>query len=373
MKAKQLTANFYHKDGKRYIEPTTIIEKDGVKLGIIGLTTPMSAKFEEDTGHLKNMKFSSPSEEAKVQIKALKEKGVDAIVVLAHMGIENENNIPDTGVADLVNNVEGIDVIIVGHMHKNVSSETIKDTVVTEPHRYGTVVSEVDLTFDVGKDGKVKLLSKTAKTVPVKDYEADPEIVEIYKPYHEELRRLNNVTIGQSATDMVPQERKHGVSVSFLQDTGLSSLITDVERHYSNADVVSFYFDTIQPGDTKYRYNAERKKSKYVTFDIFGGVSYNIDLRKPSGEKIVDLKLADGTPVTDDMKIKLGMNSYRFGQMTKKGGIWEGQQIPTLWESKVAMGQEKGTIQNMMLDYITNVKKGKVEGVSHNHWKIIGL
>ena len=422
MKAKQLTANFYHKDGKRYIEPTTIIEKDGIKLGIIGLTTPMSAKFEEDTGHLKNMKFSSPSEEAKVQIKALKEKGVDAIVVLAHMGIENENNIPDTGVADLVNNVEGIDVIIAGHMHKNVSSETIKDTVITEPHRYGTVVSEVDLTFDVDKDGKVKLLSKTAKTVPVKDYEADPEIVEIYKPYHEELRRLNNVTIGQSAMDMVPQERKHGVSVSFLQDTGLSSLITDVERHYSNADVVSFafdhekarmdkgdikkkdiifnyryaggdvtvyevtgkqlkeymnwsanYFDTIQPGDTEYRYNAERKKSKYVTFDIFGGVSYNIDLRKPSGEKIVDLKLADGTPVTDDMKIKLGMNSYRFGQMTKKGGIWEGQQIPTLWESKVAMGQEKGTIQNMMIDYITNVKKGKVEGVSHNHWKIIGL
>ena len=422
MKAKQLTANFYHKDGKRYIEPTTIIEKDGVKLGIIGLTTPMSAKFEEDTGHLKNMKFSSPSEEAKVQIKALKEKGVDAIVVLAHMGIENENNIPDTGVADLVNNVEGIDVIIAGHMHKNVSSETIKDTVVTEPHRYGTVVSEVDLTFDVDKDGKVKLLSKTAKTVPVKDYEADPEIVEIYKPYHEELRRLNNVTIGQSAMDMVPQERKHGVSVSFLQDTGLSSLITDVERHYSNADVVSFafdhekarmdkgdikkkdiifnyrytggdvtvyevtgkqlkeymnwsanYFDTIQPGDTEYRYNAERKKSKYVTFDIFGGVSYNIDLRKPSGEKIVDLKLADGTPVTDDMKIKLGMNSYRFGQMTKKGGIWEGQQIPTLWESKVAMGQEKGTIQNMMIDYISNVKKGKVEGISHNRWKIIGL
>ncbi len=422
MKAKQLTANFYHKDGKRYIEPTTIIEKDGVKLRIIGLTTPMSAKFEEDTGHLKNMKFSSPSEEAKVQIKALKEKGVDAIVVLAHMGIENENNIPDTGVADLVNNVEGIDVIIAGHMHKNVSSETIKDTVVTEPHRYGTVVSEVDLTFDMDKDGKVKLLSKTAKTVPVKDYEADPEIVEIYKPYHEELRRLNNVTIGQSATDMVPQERKHGVSVSFLQDTGLSSLITDVERYYSKADVVSFafdhekarmdkgdikkkdiifnyryaggdvtvyevtgkqfkeymnwsanYFDTIQPGDTEYRYNAERKKSKYVTFDIFGGVSYNIDLRKPSGEKIVDLKLADGTPVTDDMKIKLGMNSYRFGQMTKKGGIWEGQQIPTLWESKVAMGQEKGTIQNMMIDYITNVKKGKVEGVSHNRWKIIGI
>lgn len=45
--AKILTANFYHKDGKRYVEPTTIIERDGVKLGIIGLTTPMSAIFEK--------------------------------------------------------------------------------------------------------------------------------------------------------------------------------------------------------------------------------------------------------------------------------------------------------------------------------------
>ena len=423
IKAKILTANFYYKDnGKRYVEPTTIIEKDGVKLGIIGLSTPMSAKFEEDTGNLKDMKFSSPTEETKEQIKALKEKGVDAIVVLAHMGIENENNIPDTGVADLINNVDGIDVIIAGHMHKNVSSETIKETVITEPHRYGTVVSEVDLNFDVDKDGKVKLVSKQAKTVPVKDYEADAQIVEIYKPYHEELRRLNNVKIGETAIDMVPQERKHGVSIAFSQDTGLSSFITDVERHYSNADVVSFafdhekarmdkgdikkkdiifnyryaggdvtvyevtgkqlkeymnwsadYFDTIQPGDTEYRYNAERKKSKYVTFDIFGGVQYQIDLRKPSGEKIVDLKLADGTPVTDEMKIKLGMNSYRFGQLTKKGGIWADQKIPTLWESKVAMGREAGTIQNMMIDYITNVKKGKIEGVSHNRWKLVGL
>ena len=423
IKAKILTANFYYKDsGKRYVEPTTIIEKDGVKLGIIGLSTPMSAKFEEDTGNLKDMKFSSPTEETKEQIKALKEKGVDAIVVLAHMGIENENNIPDTGVADLINNVDGIDVIIAGHMHKNVSSETIKETVITEPHRYGTVVSEVDLNFDVDKDGKVKLVSKQAKTVPVKDYEADAQIVEIYKPYHEELRRLNIVKIGETVIDMVPQERKRGVSIAFSQDTGLSSFITDVERYYSNADVVSFsfdhekarmdkgdikkkdiifnyryaggdvtvyevtgkqlkeymnwsadYFDTIQPGDTEYRYNAERKKSKYVTFDIFGGVQYQIDLRKPSGEKIVDLKLADGTPVTDDMKIKLGMNSYRFGQLTKKGGIWEGQQIPVLWESKVAMGREKGTIQNMMIDYITNVKKGKIEGVSHNRWKLVGL
>jgi len=423
IKAKKLTANFYYKkNDKRYIDATTIIEKDGVKLGIIGLSTPMSAKFEEDTGNLKDMKFTSPTEEARAQVEKLKAKGVDAIIVIAHMGIENENKIPDTGMRDVINAVDGIDVVIAGHMHKDVPSETIKNTLITEPHRYGTVVSEVDLTFDINDKKEVKLVKKESKTVPVKALEADKKIAEIYKPYHEKLRELNNVVIGQTENEMVPQETKHGVSAAFSRDTGLSSFINDVEQHYSGADVVTFsfdhqkarmnkgdikkkdiifnyryaggdvtvyemtgkqlkeymewsanYFDTIQPGDTEYRYNAERKKSKYVTYDIFGGVNYKIDLRNPQGSKIVDLTLADGKPVTDDMKLKVGMNSYRFAQLNGKGGIWEGQQIPVLWESKVAMGREKGTIQNMMIDYITNVKKGKIDGQSHNRWEIIGL
>lgn len=423
IKAKKLTANFYHKkNDKRYIDATTIIEKDGVKLGIIGLSTPMSAKFEEDTGNLKDMKFTSPTEEARTQVEKLKAKGVDAIIAVTHMGIDNENNIPDTGMRDVINAVDGIDVVIAGHMHKDVPSETIKNTLITEPHRYGTVVSEVDLTFDINDKKEVKLVKKESKTVPVKALEADKKIEEIYKPYHEKLRELNNVVIGQTANEMVPQETKHGVSAAFSKDTGLSSFINDVEQYYSGADVVTFsfdhqkarmdkgdikkkdiifnyryaggdvtvyemtgkqlkeymewsanYFDTIQPGDTEYRYNAERKKSKYVTYDIFGGVNYKIDLRNPQGSKIVDLTLADGKPVTDDMKLKVGMNSYRFAQLNGKGGIWEGQQIPVLWESKVAMGREKGTIQNMMIDYITNVKKGKIDGQSHNRWEIIGL
>ena len=423
IKAKKLTANFYYKkNDKRYIDATTIIEKDGVKLGIIGLSTPMSAKFEEDTGNLKDMKFTSPTEEARTQVEKLKAKGVDAIIAVTHMGIDNENNIPDTGMRDVINAVDGIDVVIAGHMHKDVPSETIKNTLITEPHRYGTVVSEVDLTFDINDKKEVKLVKKESKTVPVKELEADKKIAEIYKPYHEKLRELNNVVIGQTENEMVPQETKHGVSAAFSKDTGLSSFINDVEQHYSGADVVTFsfdhqkarmdkgdikkkdiifnyryaggdvtvyeltgkqlkeymewsanYFDTIQPGDTEYRYNAERKKSKYVTYDIFGGVNYKIDLRNPQGSKIVDLTLADGKPVTDDMKLKVGMNSYRFAQLNGKGGIWEGQQIPVLWESKVAMGREKGTIQNMMIDYITNVKKGKIDGQSHNRWEIIGL
>ena len=423
IKAKKLAANLYHKDGKRYLQPTTIIQKDGVKIGIIGLTTPMSAKFEEDTGNLKDYKYVSIIEETKKQVKNLKAKKVDAIVAVAHMGIENENNIPETGLRDLANAVPEIDAIVAGHMHQDVKSETINGVLITEPHRYGTVLSEIDLKFDVNdKTKKVKLLGKTATTTPVKNLEADKKVEEIYKPYHERLREIANEKIGETENDMVPQGKIHGVSISFAKDTGMSSFITDVEKYYSKADVVSFaydyenvkldkgdikrkdiaynyryaggdvsvyemtgkqlkdymewaadYFDTIQKGDTNYRYNDVRGKSKYVTFDIFGGVSYKIDLRNQKGNKIVDLKLADGRKITPDMKLKVGMNSYRFDQLIKKGGIFEGQNIPLVWSSKDEMGQDKGRIQSMMIDYIKNVKGGKIDGKSHDRWELIGL
>ena len=423
IKAKKLAANLYYKDGKRYLQPTTIIQKDGVKIGIIGLTTSMSAKFEEDTGNLKDYKYVSIIEETKKQVKNLKAKKVDAIVAVAHMGIENENNIPETGLRDLANAVPEIDAIVAGHMHQDVKSETINGVLITEPHRYGTVLSEIDLKFDVNdKTKKVKLLGKTATTTPVKNLEADKKVEEIYKPYHERLREIANEKIGETENDMVPQGKIHGVSISFAKDTGMSSFITDVEKYYSKADVVSFaydyenvkldkgdikrkditynyryaggdvsvyemtgkqlkdymewaadYFDTIQKGDTNYRYNDVRGKSKYVTFDIFGGVSYKIDLRNQKGNKIVDLKLADGRKITPDMKLKVGMNSYRFDQLIKKGGIFEGQNIPLVWSSKDEMGQDKGRIQSMMIDYIKNVKGGKIDGKSHDRWEIIGL
>ena len=432
MKFKKLTANLYYhenaendtnfsKDKSRYLDATTIIEKEGVKIGIIGLSTPMSAQFEEDTGYLNDFYFVSPIKEAQKQIKKLKEEGANAIVVVAHMGIENENGIPETGVRDLANAVPEIDVIVAGHMHQNIPKEIINGVLITEPHRYGTFVSEVDLKFEI--DGKnIKLISKDSTTVPVKNEESDEKIEEIYKPFHHRLCVIADEEIGETLNDMVPKEKHHGVSAAFGKDTGMSSFITDVELYYSGADVVSFaynyenvrldkgkirrkdivynyrytggdvtiyemtgkqlkdymewsadYFDTIQSGDTEYRYNSERANGKYVTFDIFGGVKYKIDLRNEKGNKITNLMLVNGIKITPNMKLKVGMNAYRFEQLARKGGIFDGQNIPVLWASKEAIGNIKGTIQNMMLDYIRNVKNGVIDGKSHNNWEIIGL
>ena len=102
-------------------------------------------------------------------------------------------------------------------------------------------------------------------------------------------------------------------------------------------------------------------------------MKYKIDLRNEKGNKITNLMLVNGTKVTPEMKLKVGMNAYRFEQLARKGGIFDGQEIPVLWASKEAIGNIKGTIQNMMIDYIRDVKKGVIDRKSHNNWEIIGL
>lgn len=81
---------------------------------------------------------------------------------------------------------------------------------------------------------------------------------------------------------------------------------------------VADYFNPVQDGDVTYSFNPARRSSKYSTNDFFAGVTYTIDLRQPVGQRITNLKLADGTVVQPDTEIRLGMNSYRMGHLTKK-------------------------------------------------------
>ena len=420
---KVLSANIYYKTGERYLEPSTIMTVDGIKVGLIGATTPLVEQFEEESGNVKDMRFAMPADEIRKEVQNMKKQGADVIVLLAHMGLPNENNIPGTGVVDIANEVSGIDVIIAGHEHKNVSKQVVNGTIITEPYRYGAAISVVDLKFNVDAKGKKTLINKDAKTISVNSEKSDKKVEEIYAPYSEILIKDANVKVGETANDMVPQVLVKGIPSIYMKDSGLSTLFGDVQIYYSKADVVSFlvdnkkavlnkgdikkkdiannyqytsgettvyeltgkdlkdymewsaaYFDTVKPGDTEYRYDPVRGASKYMTYDMFGGVKYKIDLREAPGNRIKDLRLVKGNKkVTDDMKIKVGLNAYRYEMLVAKGGPLEGRRVDPIWDSKTAFGEEEGTIRNMTIRYIRDAKKGKIDGKAHGYWEVIGI
>ncbi|MGF6191895.1 2',3'-cyclic-nucleotide 2'-phosphodiesterase/3'-nucleotidase [Serratia sp. 509] len=421
-KGTALAGNIFWDSGKPYLPAYKIVERQGVKIGIIGMDTPMTAEFAKGTDRIDGLTFTDPVQAVKKVIQQIHGQ-VDAIVLVAHMGIDNENQRPGTGVGDIARANPELAAIVAGHMHVKVDKEVINGVIVTEPDKYGRALSRIDLQFEQ-QNGKYVLINKDSYTYPIKGISSDKKLEEIYQPFHTILRANANRPIAQlTGQDLVSPDAVKGIPQVHIQDTGISALYQEAARHYApKAQVIALQIDNDRPklnvgtitakdiafnyqyaggeitvyqltgkelkkymewsadyfnqqhdGDVTYSFNPQRRASKYSTNDFFDGVTYTIDLRKPVGQRITELKLNDGTPVTDSTPIQLGMNSYRMGHLTQKGGVLEGMQFPVLSDTKAEFGEEAGTIRNLTIRYLTEVKKGEYQGKAMHRWKLVGL
>lgn len=421
-KGTSLAGNIKREDGNPFLPAYKIIEKNGIKIGMIGMDTPMTQVFAEGTNRLEGMTFTNPSLEVKKVIKQIDDK-VDAIVLVAHMGLDNENNIEATGVTDIANDNPEIDAIVAGHMHTRIDKATVNGVIITEPDKYGRALSRIDLQFEE-KNGQFTLVNKDSFTYKIKGIESDEKMEELYAPYHKRLREnANRVVAELLGVDLVPENEIKGIPQVHIQDTGISALFQEASMHYAPlANVIALqidndmaeldvgkikakdiaynyqyaggeitvydmtgkelktymewsagYFNSVKEGDVTYSFNLDRRSSKYSTNDFFAGVTYTIDLTKPAGERIADLKFSDGKAITNTTPIRIGMNSYRMGHLTKTGGVLEGRTFPVLFDTEEEFGEDEGTIRNLTIRYLNEVKDGKYEGKPISRWTLSGL
>lgn len=417
-----IVGNLYNEDGTRFMPAYSIVERSGIKIGVIGMTTPLIEKFEAGTDHLKGVHTTDPVEETKKVVKELEGK-VDVMVGLIHMGEDNENEITNTGVTDLANAVPELSVIFAGHMHKQIDGKLINGVLVTEPSKYGERLSKVDLTFKKEND-KYLLKDKKSNVIDVSKYKSDKELEDKLQPFHNALRDEANKVIGElKVMPLVPDEQIKGIPEIQIAPTALTTFFNEVQLYYSKADAVAIgienekaklnigpikkkdiafnyrytggettvyevtgkdlkdymewsaaYFNQLKEGDITPSFNPTRRNSKYSTNDIFGGINYNIDLSKPAGNRIVNLTYRDGKEIKDSDTLKLGLNSYRMDQLLSKGGALEGRSnIKKLWSSKDEYGEDAGTIRNRSIDYIMNVKGGLLDGHVAENWSLLGI
>ncbi|WP_122033184.1 bifunctional UDP-sugar hydrolase/5'-nucleotidase [Aliivibrio sp. EL58] len=421
-KGTSLAGNIKREDGNPFLPAYKIIEKNGIKIGMIGMDTPMTQVFAAGTNRLEGMTFTNPSLEVKKVIKQIDDK-VDAIVLVAHMGLDNENNIEATGVTDIANDNPEIDAIVAGHMHTRIDKATVNGVIITEPDKYGRALSRIDLQFEE-KNGQFTLVNKDSFTYKIKGVESDEKMEELYAPYHKRLREnANRVVAELLGVDLVPENEIIGIPQVHIQDTGISALFQEASMHYAPlANVIALqidndmaeldvgkikakdiaynyqyaggeitvydmtgkelktymewsagYFNSVKEGDVTYSFNLDRRSSKYSTNDFFAGVTYTIDLTKPAGERIADLKFSDGKAITNTTPIRIGMNSYRMGHLTKTGGVLEGRTFPVLFDTEEEFGEDEGTIRNLTIRYLNEVKNGKYEGKPMSRWALSGL
>lgn len=175
--------------------PSMVKEFAGIKVGIIGITTP-GLPFWLNKGQLGSIRALDPLIETKKAIGSLQDKGVHCIIAAGHMGLKRYD---EDDYANQVNRIVGecpeIDLYIAGHTHRDRPSTLIGDTLFTQAGYYGIWAGKVDLTFL--KEG-TKLIRRNAQTVlmdqRVKD---DPLVEQITAPYREKSVKSLRSMVGK--------------------------------------------------------------------------------------------------------------------------------------------------------------------------------
>ena len=142
--------------GEPVFTENMLIDSKAGKIGIFGLTTP-ETQTKANPNNVASLNFIAGEamyDIAKQQVNELTEAGAKYIVCVAHLGID-EGSKPNRSV-DVIDNVEGIDIVIDGHSHSVLEGDDDDDTILVST---GTKLSNVGVIIMDGEDITTKLIS----------------------------------------------------------------------------------------------------------------------------------------------------------------------------------------------------------------------
>ena len=353
-----LAANVAAADGGAApFAPSLVKTVNGVRVGVVGLAQPAVSAWH-DSSLWRGMRFEDPAAAARREVRRLREaERCDLVVLLAHGGLDKlASGAPRPGQLGgenfgerLANDVPGVDLVILGHTHERIDSLSVAGVAVTQPGRSGEVLGRADFEVERGVDG-ARVRSLRLVLLAVDDtVAADPRIAALAAPYEAEARRALGVAVARAAAPI-------GAPAGRLADGPMWELLHRMQLAASGADVsltALFRPDVTLEGPITLRdlmraypyenrlvmleltgaqvraalEHAARWFNTYAFspdsalvdsafagyhFDTAEGLSYEIDLTRPPGERIVRLGL-NGAPLDDARRLRVVMNDYRAG------------------------------------------------------------
>jgi 2',3'-cyclic-nucleotide 2'-phosphodiesterase (5'-nucleotidase family) len=103
-------------------QPYTIIQVGGVNVGILGLATPQTY-FTTHPSNIANLEFLDPLETTEKWVPIIRDAGADLVILLTHIGGSQDEYGVITFESESYNlgSVQGVDGILLGHSHRNIS------------------------------------------------------------------------------------------------------------------------------------------------------------------------------------------------------------------------------------------------------------
>lgn len=406
-----LSANILDdKTGEAFYGQPYIIKElpAGIKVGILGLTTPYIPNWEQPE-HIEGIRFSNPVEEAKKWVSFLREdKQVDIVVVSYHGGFERDL---DTGEPtemltgenqgyQLCQEVEGMDVLLTGHQHRQIEDKEINGVIVVQPGNKGLALGKVTLQLEETDNGW-ECIGKDSELIYASEVEADQKILALTDVYEKSTQEWLDQPIGKIDGDMLV----HDPLEIRLQDSALIEFINHVQMVKAGVTISNTaLFDNTSPGlpenvtmrdivsnymfpntlkviritgqDMKEalersasyfkQYDGEKvevnptfiePKPQHYNYDMWEGIDYVINISRPVGERIVKLEY-EGKPVVMDERYDVVMNNYRAGG----GGDY------FMYKDKPVIKEIQIDVSELLANYFLNQKI--VKATVDNNWHV---
>lgn len=221
------------KTGEPVFAPYAIERVDGIPVGFIGVVLKATPTVVTPSG-VAGLEFLDEAATVNRYVQALKDEGVETIVVLIHQGGRGtRSGGPITG--EIVPIVEAIDdevdVVVSGHSHQGYWG-TIDSKLVTQAYSNGTAFADIDLTLD-RKTGEVvakraNIVDTFADVAP--GTEPDKSVARLVQKAADAVAPRISAVVGTAADAITRAETAAG-------ESELGNLIADAQRWKAGTQV----------------------------------------------------------------------------------------------------------------------------------------
>ncbi len=317
-----LSANLFFKDtDDPFAQAHTIIERDGIRIGVIGILGQDAAGTAIAPQHIDELDVSDPAEAVARSVAELRDD-VDLIVLLTHMGhtapmqtdAEADPRLDRDINADiaLAGAVEGIDVLFGGHADAGTREPVVQPdtgTLIMQTFGQATYLGYLQVTVD-GSSGEIKTYD--GKLIPVNadnlapdpliqaknsDYQrAFPEIMEVVGQNEVRLNRkyFDEADIGNFTADVMVEGT--GADIGFMHSGGIRKdlpagdvRIMDILDTHPFVDNIT----VMRMNGAQLRLALEHSFSQLRGLLQMSGINVRYDTSQPVGERIVSVTKDD--------------------------------------------------------------------------------
>jgi len=382
-----LCANITYKETGAPIEgtiPYVILVKNGVKIGVLGLTTEATPTIIR-ASYAEVLNFEDTTECANRYIPQMRAEGAEIVVIAGHLPMyEGEGGDKYAGeLYDIAMNVGGVDALFGGHNDTLNTAEIINGVPVVKSAFYGNELSHISIQYDRASK---TIVSSDCNTISIIDevgtIEPDANIEAIVAKYAEEVDRIFDEKIGTASAD---------IELDYFYECAITNWFANAVKDATGADMAfinpSGVFESVTAGDITLRkiYQMSPFENELVTTVMtgaqlhqlwettletermpqygtlaFAGLCITYDSTKEDGQKVISLTLPDGTEIKDTDEFTVSTLDFLAGggnDYTLLASFeWAGTAI-MMRDAYADSLREMGTLTPDLIGWMTDVSR----------------